>query len=187
MQKDESKLLLRANFILEKGADMRIIKLLLFCGLCVAFSAELEGYYMTHKGEKGQQSIVEFFKKDGKYYAYGFANVDGSPPKKDVNNENPALRNRFDKGSIFVYNLVRDGSSDTYKNGKVYNFDAGKTYYAKITLKGDTLELRGSIDKSGVMGETKIWKKLSDEEVKPYLSQKPDFSVVENSLKDIQP
>ena len=175
MQKDESKLLLRANFILEKGADMRIIKLLLFCGLCVAFSAELE------------QSIVEFFKKDGKYYAYGFANVDGSPPKKDVNNENPALRNRFDKGSIFVYNLVRDGSSDTYKNGKVYNFDAGKTYYAKITLKGDTLELRGSIDKSGVMGETKIWKKLSDEEVKPYLSQKPDFSVVENSLKDIQP
>ncbi|WP_276897383.1 hypothetical protein [Helicobacter japonicus] len=47
--------------------------------------------------------------------------------------------------------------------------------------------MRGSIDKSGIMGETKIWKKLSDEEVKPYLSQKPDFSVVEKSLKDIKP
>lgn len=162
--------------------------LLLSLSLCasLAFGAELEGYYMTHKGEKGQQSIVEFFKKDGKYYAYGFANVDGSGPKKDVNNENPALRNRYDKGSVFVYNLVRDGSSDVFKDGRVYNFDAGKTYYAKVTLKGDTLELRGSIDKSGLMGETKIWKRLSDSEVKPYLSQKPDFSVVEKSLNDIK-
>lgn len=158
---------------------------LLFC-THLLFGAELEGYYMTHKGEKGQQSIVEFFKKDGKYYAYGFANVDGSGPKKDVNNENKALRNRYDKGSVFVYNLVRDGKSDVFKDGKVYNFDAGKTYYAKVTLKGDILELRGSIDKSGFMGETKIWHRLSDLDVKPYLSQKPDFSVVEESLKDIQ-
>lgn len=35
---------------------MRIFSFILgfmFCGLC--FGAELEGYYMTHKGEKGQQ------------------------------------------------------------------------------------------------------------------------------------
>ena len=82
---------------------------------------------------------------------------------------------------------IREGKSDVFKNGKVYNFDSGKEYYAKVTLKGNTLELRGSIDKSGFMGETKVWKKLSDEEVKPYLSQKPDFSVVEKSLKDIKP
>ncbi len=142
---------------------------------------------MTHKGEKGQQSIVEFFKKGEKYYAYGFANVDGSAPKKDANNPDPALRERVDKGSVFVYNLVRDGKSDVFKDGKVYNFDAGKIYYAKVTLKGNVLELRGSLDKTGYMGETKIWKRLSDEEVKPYLSQKPDFSVVEASLKDIKP
>ncbi|RDU59144.1 DUF2147 domain-containing protein [Helicobacter marmotae] len=158
-----------------------------FICICASFAASLEGYYMTHKGEKGQQSIVEFFKKGDKYYAYGFANVDGSPPKKDINNANVALRNRFDKGSVFVYNLVREGKSNVYKNGKVYNFDTGKEYYAKVTLDGDILELRGSIDKSGIMGETKIWRRLSEEELKPYLSQKPDFSVVEASLKDIQP
>lgn len=106
---------------------MRIFQLVAACGMCVGlFGADLEGYYMTHKGESGRQSIVEFFQKDGKYYCYGFANVDGSAPKKDVNNENPALRERFDKGSVFVYNLVRDGKSDVFKNGKVYNFDAGK-------------------------------------------------------------
>ncbi|STP09371.1 DUF2147 domain-containing protein [Helicobacter cinaedi] len=166
---------------------MRIFQLVAACGMCVGlFGADLEGYYMTHKGESGRQSIVEFFKRGDKYYCYGFANVDGSAPKKDVNNENPALRERFDKGSVFVYNLVRDGKSDVFKNGKVYNFDTGKEYYAKVTLKGDTLELRGSVDKSGLMGETKIWKKLSDKEVAPYLSQKPDFSVVEASLKDIK-
>ena len=97
------------------------------------------------------------------------------------------MRERFDRGSVFVYNLVRDGKSDVFKDGKVYNFDTGKEYYAKITLKGNTLELREAIDKSGIMGETKIWKKLSNEEVKPYLSQKPDFSIVEKSLKDIKP
>ena len=122
---------------------MRMLKMIIACGMCVGlFGADLEGYYMTHKGESGRQSIVEFFKKGDKYYCYGFANVDGSAPKKDVNNENPALRNRFDKGSVFVYNLVRDGNSDVFKNGKVYNFDVGKEYYAKVTLKGDTLELQ---------------------------------------------
>lgn len=167
---------------------MRMLGLIIMCGICAGvFGADLEGYYMTHKGEKGQQSIVEFFKKDGKYYAYGFANVDGSAPKKDIHNKNSALRNRLDKGSVFIYNLVRDGSSDVFKNGRVYDFDSGKEYYAKATLKGDTLEFRGSIDKSGLMGETKIWKKLSDKEVQPYLSQKPDFSVVEASLNDIKP
>ena len=165
---------------------MRILGLV-FIYLWVGFGAELERNYMTHKGEMGQHSIVEFFKKGEKYYAYGFANVDGSAPKKDANNPDPALRERVDKGSVFVYNLVRDGKSDVFKDGKVYNFDAGKIYYAKVTLKGNVLELRGSLDKTGYMGETKIWKRLSDEEVKPYLSQKPDFSVVEASLKDIKP
>ncbi len=151
------------------------------------FCADLNGYYMTHKGKKGQQAVVEFFKKGGKYYAYGFANIDGNPPKKDINNPNPALRNRLDRGSVFIYNLVRDGDSDNFIGGKVYNFDVGKEYYATITLKGDTLELRGSIDQSGIIGETKTWRRLSEEEVSQYLSQKPDFSVVEESLKDIAP
>ena len=57
----------------------------------------------------------------------------------------------------------------------------------RLRLKAIRLSYRGSIDKSGLMGETKIWKKLSDKEVAPYLSQKPDFSVVEASLKDIKP
>ena len=42
------------------------IILILVLSTAVIYGAELEGYYMTHKGEKGQQSIVEFFKKGDK-------------------------------------------------------------------------------------------------------------------------
>lgn len=163
---------------------MRILVSLMIA-FVLGYSAELEGYYMTHKGQKGQQSIVKFFKKGEKYYCYGFANVDGSAPKKDVHNPNIALRERYDRGAVFVYNLKREGSSDIFSNGKVYNFDSGEIYYAKITLKGDSLELRGSIDSKGIIGETKIWRKLDKAEVAPYLSQEPDFSIVESSLKDL--
>lgn len=164
---------------------MRILGAMLVC-LCMSFGSELEGYYMTHKGVSGQQSIIEFFKLNDKYYAYGFVNVDGSPPKKDVKNPNPALRNRTDKGVVFMYNLVRDGDSDVFKDGRAYDFD-GHTYNVKITIVKNELQLRFSVDKSGFIGETKVWRRLSQEEVKPYLSQKPDFSVVLESLKDIQP
>nr|QGT50518.1 hypothetical protein Helico5904_1900 [uncultured Helicobacter sp.] len=150
------------------------------------FAQDLVGYYMTHKGESGRQAIVEFFKKDNKYYAYGFANLDGAPPKKDIHNENPALRDRIDKTTVFIFDLVRDGSSNTYKDGRVYNFDTGKIYYAKITLKDNGLELRGSVDKMGLVGETKVWRRLSDEEIKHWLPEKPDFAPVEASIKDYQ-
>ncbi|PAF49277.1 hypothetical protein BKH41_03920 [Helicobacter sp. 12S02232-10] len=144
--------------------------------MAMAWAGDLNGIYITHIGDSGRQSIVEFFKHNGKYYAYGFANVDGSKPKKDIHNPNPALKERFDKGTVFVYDLVRDGN--TYKNGKIYNFDNGKTYYLKITLEKDDLKLRASIDKSGLMGETLIWKKLSEQEAQKYLSQKPSFQEV---------
>ncbi|MGI0406773.1 DUF2147 domain-containing protein [Helicobacter himalayensis] len=156
---------------------------LLLGALAFCFSQDLlSGFYKTHIGKSGRQSIVEFFQKDGKYYAYGFANVDGTPPAKDIHNKNPNLRERYDNVTIFVYGL--EGDSDTYKNGKVYNYDSGEIYYAKITLEGKNLTLRASVDSAGVLGETKIWSRLSDEELKPYLSKKPPMQEVLKSLKD---
>ncbi|PAF42140.1 hypothetical protein BJI48_07340 [Helicobacter sp. 11S02596-1] len=142
----------------------------------MAFAGDLNGFYLTHIGDSGRQSVVEFFKHDGKYYAYGFANVDGSSPKKDIHNPNPALKERLDRGTVFVYDLLKDGKN--YKNGKIYNFDNGKTYYLKITPEKDQLKLRASIDKTGLMGETLIWKKLSNEEAQKYLSEKPPLEEV---------
>lgn len=150
-----------------------------------SYGAEgLAGFYKTHVGSDGRQAIVEFFYKDGKYYAYGFANVDGSPPKKDSNNKNPALRDRYDRGTIFVYGL--EGEGEKYGGGKVYDFHNGEIYYAKVRLNGDTLTLHGSVDKSGMIGVDKVWTRLSNEEVRPYLHLKPSMQDVLKTLKDWQ-
>lgn len=144
----------------------------------------LEGYYMTHIGESGRQSIVEFFERNGKFYAYGFANVDGSGPKKDINNQDPKLKERYDKGSVFVYGLKQDGR--VFSNGQIYNYDDGKIYHLKITKESSgKLTLRASIDKMGMMGKTLVWTPLTQAQIDQYEKEKPDFSVVEESLNTL--
>ncbi|WP_233712823.1 MULTISPECIES: DUF2147 domain-containing protein [unclassified Helicobacter] len=155
-------------------------------GAFVALGAdELKGYYLTHVGDSGRQSVVEFFERGGKYYAYGFANVDGSGPKKDSINPNPALRERVDKGSVFVYGLKEAGKGE-FKGGEVYNYDNGKTYNLKITKEKDgKLILRASIDKAGIMGQTLTWTPLTQEQIEKYEGEKPPFSVVEESFETL--
>lgn len=161
---------------------MRFLVYLLFMlPLC---AAELKGEFITHIGESGRQSVVEFFEHNGKYYAYGYANVDGSGPKPDDKNPNPKLKGRMDKGAVFVYDLQKSGNS--YKNGIIYNYDDGKEYYLKAEFSDDnTLEMRASLDKMGMMGKTLIWKRLDKAQEEKYKNQKPDFRVVEESLKTI--
>ncbi|WP_394980800.1 DUF2147 domain-containing protein [uncultured Helicobacter sp.] len=151
--------------------------------LCLGYGSEgLAGFYKTHIGSDGRQSIVEFFHYEGKYYAYGFANIDGSPAKKDSNNKNPKLRERYDRGTIFVYGLEGEGSE--YKGGRVYHFRTGEIYHAKVRLESDTLILRGSVDRAGIVGSSKVWTRLSEQEVRPYLHLKPPMEEVLSSLKD---
>lgn len=144
-------------------------------------------HYKTHIGKSGRQSIVEFFTKGSqaktKIYAYGYANVDGSGPKKDIKNPNPKLRERVDKGAVFVYGLSKvDNDKCVYEGGEVYNYDDGKTYHLKITIESNgNLTLRASLDKNGWLGETLVWTPLSESDIAKYEGEKPDFSVVETS------
>ena len=147
-------------------------------------------YYKTHIGKSGRQSIVEFFTKSNgnktKIYAYGYANVDGSGPKKDIKNPNPKLKERVDKGAIFVYGLTKtDNDKCVYEGGEVYNYDDGKTYNLKIAIESNgNLTLRASIDKNGWLGETLTWTPLSQAEIDKYEGEKPDFKVVEDSYNN---
>ncbi len=148
-------------------------------------------YYKTHIGKSGRQSIVEFFTKTNgnntKIYAYGYANVDGSGPKKDIKNPNPKLKERVDKGAVFVYGLSKTNDEKCiYEGGEVYNYDDGKTYNLKITIESNgNLTLRASIDKNGWLGETLTWTPLSQAEIIKYEGEKPDFKVVEDSYADL--
>lgn len=147
-------------------------------------------HYKTHIGKSGRQSIVEFFTKSNgsktKIYAYGYANVDGSGPKKDIKNPNPKLRERVDKGAVFVYGLSKSASECVYEGGEVYNYDDGKTYYLKITIESNgNLSLRASLDKKGWLGESLTWTPLSPQDIAKYEGEKPDFAVVEESYSSL--
>ena len=162
----------------------------------IAYAKECElgvksKHYKTHIGKSGRQSIVEFFTKSSesktKIYAYGYANVDGSGPKKDIKNPNPKLRERVDKGAVFVYGLSKtDNDKCVYEGGEVYNYDDGKTYHLKITIESNgNLTLRASLDKNGWLGETLTWTPLNEADIAKYNGEKPDFSVVESSYNGL--
>jgi len=66
-----------------------------------------------------------------------------NPKLKDVNNSNPALRNRQLKGLLILNGFTADGA--TWNGGKIYNADDGKTYSARLTPAGNQLKVRGCV------------------------------------------
>ncbi|PAF43959.1 DUF2147 domain-containing protein [Helicobacter sp. 11S02596-1] len=151
----------------------------------------LEGIYETESFLYMKSAFVEFFKHDGKYYAYAIANTDGSSAQKDKHNPNPALRDRSDKGVVFLYDLTQT-SPDNYRDGKAYNFYDGRTYYVKISQKpnGD-LEFYSSLYKDGIIGKSFLWKRIDKDTLDKYLEAKklkePNFHQVLESISQINP
>ncbi|PAF53519.1 hypothetical protein BKH42_05585 [Helicobacter sp. 13S00482-2] len=149
------------------------------------FGNQLAGIYQSQSFLLFKSAYVEFFEFNGKYYAYGIENTDHSPPKKDSKNPNPYLRNRSDKGVVFLYGLVHT-SADNYKYGKAYNFYDGRTYHIKIhQRKNGDLDFRSSIDSTGYIGKTFLWKKLTQDEIEKAGIKRPNFHEVLNTISEL--
>ncbi|PAF52682.1 DUF2147 domain-containing protein [Helicobacter sp. 13S00477-4] len=148
-------------------------------------SQNLEGIYQTSSFWWQKKVFVEFFKFNNKYYAYAIKNIDNSPAKKDSHNPNPELRNRSDKGVVFLYDLIQV-SPNVYENGKTYNFYDGKTYYVKIYQKDNKdINFFVSIDPTGFIGKTFLWKHLDNDFIKENDIEKPNMQDVLKTLSDI--
>ena len=80
--------------------------------------------------------------------------ADGSPAV-DNNNPDKALRSRQLIGLNMLHGLKKDGSK--YSGGKIYDPGNGKTYYCSFEVEGNTLHVRGSLDKRGMLGRTMDW------------------------------
>ncbi|WP_043902615.1 DUF2147 domain-containing protein [Helicobacter cetorum] len=151
----------------------------IFFGILGASEAlELPGVYKTQAFLNAKSSYVEFFEYKGKFYAYGISNADGSNARKDKNNPDPRLRNRSDKGVVFLSDLTQVGHR-YYKGGKAYNFYDGRTYYVKVVQNdnGD-LEFTPSYDKWGYVGKTFTWKRLDNQEIKSLKIKRFDLGEV---------
>lgn len=143
-------------------------------------NGDIMGYWLSPRDkESGRYSIVEIFKKDGKYFAYQVVFMDSQPSKKDTLNQNFALRDREVLGSVHIYNLEREGQN-SYINGRYYDFNKGKSFHLKVRLECDKLILLVSADNVGFLGKQKTYKFLDIKDAEFYIKEKPniDFSGV---------
>lgn len=145
------------------------LKLLtLSCFATLSLSAAVHGIYLLPKNDKGKESVVEIFEKNGKFYGVGFANKDGSVNTElDSKNPNKALQNRPVRGSVF---LEMSCKSDESCVGRIYSFDKGKIYPIKSSLKNDNLSIKIDV----LFGPTLEWQKLSEQQAKPFADKRLD-------------
>lgn len=80
---------------------------------------------------------------------------DDGTPAIDKNNPDPTLQKRQLIGLNMLSGLKKDG--DEYSGGKIYDPANGKTYYCSFKVEGNTLRVRGSLDKRGFLGRTMNW------------------------------
>lgn len=143
---------------------MRLLLLSLIC-LFSAFSGlaqradDILGTWLTEK----KDAHVQIFKSDNRYFGKLVwmkepYQSDGKSPKLDKENPEPSLRRRPLLNLVFLSGFVfEDG---TWKDGKIYDPESGKTYKAKMKLNGQVLDLRGFIGFSA-LGRTSSWTRIS--------------------------
>jgi uncharacterized protein (DUF2147 family) len=145
---------------------MKKIGLLLFA-LFVGFtiqaqsSDDLVGVWQPSEGT----SYVKIEKEGSKYYGKVVwlkepLDEKGSP-KTDKKNSDRSLQSRPVKGLRMLADFTFDEKSKEWKNGTIYDPKNGNKYYCTIKRKSkNQLEVRGSLDQTGLVGRTDVWVKV---------------------------
>lgn len=123
--------------------------------LCTASAQNVLGKWKLENGS----AIVEVYKSgdvfNGKIVWLNKAKEADGSPAVDKNNPDPALQKRQLIGLNMLNGLKFDG--EEYTGGKIYDPANGKTYYCSFKVEGNTLRVRGSLDKKGFLGRTMNW------------------------------
>ena len=100
---------------------------------------------ITEKGGLFHGIVVDIYEKD----AQGKYNVMKAPYPKGY------------EGVVGTEIFIEMKAHKDHLKGKVYDPESQKTYFGKVSYnaKHDELELRGSLDKAGLLGRTQVWKR----------------------------
>ena len=79
-------------------------------------------------------------------------------PKIDTLNPDKKQNGREIIGMDFLWGFKY--KKGKYVGGKIYDPGSGKTYYCKLKIEGNILEVRGSVDKWGLAGSTQKWEQI---------------------------
>lgn len=113
------------------------------------------GKWLTTDGK----SVVEMY-RDGDTYAGRIAWLkdpldEEGKPKTDFRNPDPARRDDLIVGLNLIWGFTF--KKNAWRGGRIYDPLNGKTYYCRMTLQGETLKVRGSLDKWGLAGRNVVW------------------------------
>lgn len=81
-------------------------------------------------------------------------------PRRDIHNPQESLRSRPLEGLRILWDMQPSGDGKTWKDGRVYDPESGKTYQGRITLEEpDVLKLRGFVG-APMFGRTSTWTRV---------------------------
>lgn len=145
---------------------------------------DINGIWEIPEEVEGYSSIGEIFTQDKKVYAYAFEyakKVDNKLIKRELGDENKNANNL--RGKIFLSNLEFNGKR--WVNGRIYNPNNGKIYYAEAYLSKDknTLFIKVSIDSFGIIGITLEWYRITNT---PYIPLQQHEIALIDKLKEIE-
>lgn len=127
---------------------LSILTIALNCSFLLSAQTNIYGHWNTGRG-----GIVEIYECNNNLCG---KLVDSEEPDRiDVHNPNPSKSHERLIGRNILRGFVHT-SEYTWKKGKIYNPNNGKSYSAKLTLDGDQLKVRGFKGIS-LFGKTVIW------------------------------
>ncbi len=107
-------------------------------------------------------SKIEIYKAvDGNFYGKVIwlkePNDKKGKPKLDEQNKDEKQRNQPIMGLLIIKKFKKSATANEYEEGTVYDSNNGKTYCAKLTLKGKELKLHGYICGYTWLGRSTTW------------------------------
>lgn len=133
---------------------------------------KFQGYWKMEDGN----FILKIEKENDIYNGYTVWLKNPTFPKGDIdegkiqvdrNNDDPSLRDRPVLGIEIIGGFKLDG--DRLKDGWIYDSWHGNTYYGSTHLEDkDTLKLKGTLDKFGILGQTMKTYRVKPSEYKVY-------------------
>lgn len=107
-------------------------------------------------------SKIEIYKAvDGNFYGKVIwlkePNNKKGKPKLDEQNKDEKQRNQPIMGLLIIKKFKKSATANEYDEGTVYDPNNGKTYCAKLTLKGKELKLHGFICGYTWLGRSTTW------------------------------
>lgn len=140
----------------------KLVSVLFLCAATIFANAQVEkmlGYWTSVDDDSGKEESVFYVYKatDGKYYGKLVKLLEQEKKGAICDKCTGADKDKPLEGMVLMRGLKEDGKS--LSGGKIMDPKNGKEYNLKVSLdeKTDRLKIRGSLDKSGLLGRTQYW------------------------------